>query len=1371
MNRLKYIISTFVILLFTAQIANSQCAKIVASPASASCNVSYNFNVTGNLFGTTFDFNSGQLPSGWKASPYQVARPCNSNMIDNSPYFWATTLSSANVRFVQTTPLNVSNGGAIEFYMRYGSDDPSYGCEDPDLTSEGVFLQFSTNNGASWANISTWTPRPDKSGPLYRWTKYSYNIPAAARTSSTLFRWYQPSNSGPTWDNWGLDNIEVSALSASAFAWDFGDGNTSTAQNPSHTYSAPGTYTVTLTVTSPNCNTTTTTQVTVAPGPSLSASLTHPSCPSAQDGEIDLTFNNAKAPISYSWTPVQGNTNNPSGLGEGVYEVIVTDGNNCNANATYELKSQGNVAPVALAKNVAVELAANGTVSVTPQMVDNGSYSDCGGIATMSLSQTSFDCSNVGDNTVTLTIEDVNGNTASASAVITVSDKIVPVVDVKDATLFLNNKGTATLSAAQINNGSADACGIASIVVSKTDFDCSNVGTLPVTLTVTDVNGNSDAETAMVTIIDNITPSVWAKDIIVELNAQGVATITATDIDAGTSDACGIASLSIDVTDFDCSSIGENIVTLTAVDANGNSASKTAIVTVEDNIAPAVVAKDITVSLDDQGEASISAADIDAGTADACGIASLNVTPSLFSCAEVGANVVTFVVTDVNGNTSSVDATVTVIDAVAPVAVAKDITVYLNADGQARISASDIDAGSNDACGIESLNVNITDFDCATVGDNTVELTVTDVNANASTVSSVVTVVDAVAPVVTCPADISVISLRDDCDPQIEWAEPTVVEACDYTVSSTFASGDEFPVGVTPVEYTVVDASANTATCAFTVTVTPEPLVATISAVSEYAGGFNISCFGANDGSATVTVEGGCLPYSFLWSDGQTVAVAENLVAGDYTVVITDANGTITEAVVTLTEPTLLESGLTSPTVISSFNTSCDVTGDGSVNLTAQGGVAPYAVVWNTGDQDVYTLNNLLAGDYTAVVTDANGCETVSTLELTRPDDCNCYPELPAPSVTCDDCDEVIDGKHWYNINNKIACIKSNYSSGVNFNNGTLVICGDVNLQQLNLNNNDKVVVFGTLTIRGLNMNGPNAVFENFGTVIVNGWSNINGTVANNGTMTINQGMNINQQGRIINNRDMVIASNMNLNGSIVNNGYLSIPRGVNGNSNADLINNCTFEIGRISINTTRTFQNNGTFISDNSLTLNNTKSYFGAGSITKAVNFTANNAKMNNFSSDCSLIEISSRTTLNGGLMNGPISLCDLNGVENNNHATLSNGANFSCDGCKYTPAPVLKAYSVAESTPDAEELLAETNKALAVYPVPVKLNGTITVEFESNSYEIIITNVAGSTVYTKQVTEQVIEVPANILSVGNFIVTVVDNDGKQYSKTVIVE
>src|SRR5690606_15779069 len=188
----------------------------------------------------------------------------------------------------------------------------------------------------------------------------------------------------------------------------------------------------------------------------------------------------------------------------------------------------------------------------------------------------------------------------------------------------------------------------------------------------------------------------------------------------------------------DCCNVGENTVVLSVEDANGNISTAEAIVTVEDNIAPVVVVQNITVQLDETGNASITPEMIDNGSADACGITlSLDVTD--FDCSNVGQNTVVLSVEDANGNISTAEAVVTVEDNIAPVVIVQNITVQLDETGNASITPEMIDNGSSDACGI-TLSLDVTDFDCSNVGENTVVLSVEDANGNISTAEAIVTV-------------------------------------------------------------------------------------------------------------------------------------------------------------------------------------------------------------------------------------------------------------------------------------------------------------------------------------------------------------------------------------------------------------------------------------------------------------------------------------------------------------------------------------------------------------------------------------------------------------------------------------------------------
>ncbi|MBO3700904.1 hypothetical protein J4E76_20755, partial [Fabibacter sp. E12] len=184
--------------------------------------------------------------------------------------------------------------------------------------------------------------------------------------------------------------------------------------------------------------------------------------------------------------------------------------------------------PTVVAQNLTLALDNDGLAAITVEDVDNGSSDNCN--LTLSLDRFAFDCSDVGQHTVTLTGTDPSGNTASATATITVVDNIAPTAIAQNLEVFLDQDGVASITTSQIDNGSSDNCGIASITLDRDTFGCGDLGEQTVTLTVTDTNGNSATATATITVTDNIAPIVVTKDITRIIGAGGQVTITADDV-------------------------------------------------------------------------------------------------------------------------------------------------------------------------------------------------------------------------------------------------------------------------------------------------------------------------------------------------------------------------------------------------------------------------------------------------------------------------------------------------------------------------------------------------------------------------------------------------------------------------------------------------------------------------------------------------------------------------------------------------------------------------------------------------------------------------------------------------------------------------
>lgn len=182
-----------------------------------------------------------------------------------------------------------------------------------------------------------------------------------------------------------------------------------------------------------------------------------------------------------------------------------------------------------------------------------------------------------------------------------------------------------------------------------------------------------------------------------------------------------------------------------------------------------------------------------------------------------------------------------------------------------------------------------------------------------------------------------------------------------------------------PGTYSVTITNSNGCTLVSSYSIT-QPLIvgASATATSNYSG-FNISCFGLNNGSATVTPSGGTAPYTYLWSTGATTQSITNVPAGTYSVTVKDANNCTSPSTVVLTQPTALS---LNPVV--STNVSCFGGANGTINVTANGGVTPYTYSWSNGSAQE-DLSNLSAGNYTLTITDGNGCSTIGSYTITQP--------------------------------------------------------------------------------------------------------------------------------------------------------------------------------------------------------------------------------------------------------------------------------------------------------------------------------------------------------------------------------------------------
>ena len=180
----------------------------------------------------------------------------------------------------------------------------------------------------------------------------------------------------------------------------------------------------------------------------------------------------------------------------------------------------------------------------------------------------------------------------------------------------------------------------------------------------------------------------------------------------------------------------------------------------------------------------------------------------------------------------------------------------------------------------------------------------------------------------------------------------------------------------------VTDANGCTATENFTL-VAPSEIFVVANITSDYNGA-DVSCYGSDDGSLFALASGGVGPYTYNWSDGQSGQSASGLVAGDYIVTATDANGCSALATITIQNPPQL---FITANIASDYNgesISCNGASDGMVIASANIGVGNYLYLWSNGEIGD-TISNVGVGTYTVTVSDENGCNGIASVTIEDP--------------------------------------------------------------------------------------------------------------------------------------------------------------------------------------------------------------------------------------------------------------------------------------------------------------------------------------------------------------------------------------------------
>jgi len=550
------------------------------------------------------------------------------------------------------------------------------------------------------------------------------------------------------------------------------------------------------------------------------------------EGFSNLTITN-NGPIGNGGTDVSGT------YPVGVYSIKFTATDKCgnSSSATVSLTVVDNSKPIAKCHDVVnVSVNNSGIATVTPQNIDNGSIDNCtpSNQLVLSLNLTSFNCSNLGNNLVVLTVIDQAGNSNVCTSIITIQDNILPIITSCPGDISVNCTSSLDPNV-NLSLGKATATDNCSATISYTDVNTSPsagfCSALIRTWKATDAGNNTATCTQKISIQDNTPPtftSVFPPDVTLACGSivPAAPSVTATDF-CDPSVAITLNEVSTKTNNNTCTDFSY-IVTRTwvATDDCGNTASHTQKTTVLDNAAPVFsnMPGPITLFTQDFNSLLCSAPVVltltNSNISDCEGFGNLTVTnnspfgsggANASGTYPVGTTAVKFTATDKCGNSSMATVNVTVVDNSKPIAHCHAfINITLNNQGIATLAPQDVNDGSTDNCTPQNqllLSLNQTFFDCTNLGSNTVILTVTDQAGNSNTCTSVI----------------------------------NVVSGSSTTLTLTFSTTNE-------------------------------------------------TAPGANDGSATAIVTGGSGSFSYKWNDpnNSTTQTVNGLAAGNYTVTVTD---------------------------------------------------------------------------------------------------------------------------------------------------------------------------------------------------------------------------------------------------------------------------------------------------------------------------------------------------------------------------------------------------------------------------------------------------------------------------------------------------
>jgi len=671
----------------------------------------------------------------------------------------------------------------------------------------------------------------------------------------------------------------------------------------------------------------------------MSKDSTDPSCFGDADGTASLVVVSGTAPYTYSWSN-GASTASISGLSGGTYFVTIADTKGCISTESVKITDPTMMSSNTIVNHVKCNGGSDGSINLSV-IGGNAPHSYL-----WSNSETSQNIATLIAGTYSVTITDSKSCTATKTTTITEPSVLSGSLSVTDVLCNAGNDGAIDLS---ISGGTPSYTYLWSNSATTQDVNALSAGTYLVTIT--------DANSCVLIVRDQVTePTALSTSI----------TITHVSCNGGNDGAIGLSVSggspaykylwSNGATTQDLGSLSIGSVSVTVTDNHNCEIYDAATVTEPNALTISLSPTPVKCKDGNDGSISLTAG---GGTQPYTYKWSNGATSQNLSALTDGVYSVTL--TDNNSCSILASATITEPTAISGSLAVTDVLCNSGNDGAIDLSLS---GGTPSYTYLWSNGMTNQDINGLTAATYTV--TISDANSCVLILSDKVDEPTALS----VSSTVTNVSCNSGNDGAIDLSVSGGSPAYKYLWSNGATTQDLGSLSQGSYSVTVTDDHNCTISDAATVT-QPNALTISLSPTP-------VKCKDGNDGSISLTAGGGTLPYTYKWSNGATSQNLSALSDGIYSVTLTDKNLCTIISSTTVTEPTALSSSVVVKDVL------CNGGNDGGATLTVSGGTPAYTYAWSnsTSNKD---LSNVIAGTYTVVITDANGCTTANQAIVGEP--------------------------------------------------------------------------------------------------------------------------------------------------------------------------------------------------------------------------------------------------------------------------------------------------------------------------------------------------------------------------------------------------